>query len=260
MAVPGNLRRSSLAALLAILPVAVGWAQSPAARSSPPRFEVASVKINVSGDSGGSMRTTPGGRFEAISSTMQALIRYAYNVRDFQIEAAPRWFESARYDVVAKAPGKAFTPEFRAMLQRLLAERFALKIEHATKELSVYALSAEKKGARMKENSDGDTTVMSQRGEIIGHRISLAMLANQLSAVLGRPVIDKTGLKARYDVTLRWFPQDQYLPAEGTVPPEAKGPSIFAAVKDQLGLRLEAAKGPVEVLVIGSANKTPLEN
>lgn len=213
------------------------------------QFEVASVKVNDSGGSGGSMRTTPGGRLEATNSTMQALIRYAYNVKDYQVAGAPGWFDAARYDVSAKAPGKATTPEIRVMVQKLLAERFALVVHRETKEVPVYELVPGKQGARVKENLEGDTSVASGAGQIRGRKMTMTMLANQLAAALGRPVINQTGLPATYDVDLHWSPE--------TDPDQ---PSIFAAVQEQLGLRLETAKGPLEMLVIDSANRVPVAN
>jgi uncharacterized protein (TIGR03435 family) len=260
MPLPWNCWRKLLPILITMFPPTVGRAQSLAAGSATPAFEVASVKVNVSGDSGGSIRTFPGGRFDAVNSTMQALMRYAYDVRDFQIEAAPRWFDLARYDVVAKAPRNASTPEFRAMVQRLLAERFALLLHRDTRELPVYALVIGKHGVRMKKNTEGDTTISSGAGEIRGQKITVAMLVNQLSAALGRPAINKTDLTGTYDVTLRWSPQVQYSLTDGNASPESGGSSIFAAVQEQLGLQLKTDKGPVEVLVIDSANKLPLEN
>ena len=215
-------------------------------------FEVASVKINESGDPGGSMRTTPGGRLEAVNSTLQAMARYAYNVRDYQIESAPQWFDSARFDVAAKAPGSATTPEFRAMMQKLLEERFALVLHRETRQLPVHILTIAKSGVRMTERSPGDSSVASGSGEIRGQRITMTMLANQLAAALGRPVQDRTGLTGKYDVTLQWAPDSS---AETDT-----RPSIFAAVQEQLGLRLDTGKGPVEVLVIDSASRTPRGN
>jgi uncharacterized protein (TIGR03435 family) len=228
---------------IVIAAVAIGGVQAQT------QFEVASVKVNDSGGPGGSMRTTPGGRLEATNSNMRALIRYAYNVKDFQVEGAPRWFDAARYDVSAKAPAKATTPEIRVMVQKLLAERFALVIHRETKEIPVYDLARGKQGARVKENLEGDTAVASGSGEIRGTKMTMTMLANQLATALGRPVINKTGLQATYDVDLHWSPEG-----------DPDQPSIFAAVQEQLGLRLEAAKGPVEVLVIDSVNRVPVAN
>ena len=129
-------------------------------------FEIASVKVNGSGDPGGSMRTTPGGRFKATNTTMRTLLRYAYNVRDFQIAAAPVWFDSLRYDIVAKAPGSASIAEFRAMVQKLLTDRFDLVLRREMKAAPAYALKAGKRGPNMKSNAEGDTSVVSGQTEI----------------------------------------------------------------------------------------------
>jgi uncharacterized protein (TIGR03435 family) len=214
-------------------------------------FEAASVKRNASGDAGGAMRTEPGGRFVCTNSTLRALLRYAWNVRDFQIAGAPEWFEADRYDVTATANRSVAIAEVRLMVQHLLAERFGLTTHREKREMPVYALVVGSRGVRMKENAEGDTTVATAPGQIEAHKLNLNMLANQLAGLLGQAVVNRTELKGTYDVKLQWSPD---------ATPDPSGPSIFAAVQEQLGLKLESQKGPVEVLVVDSVKRTPVEN
>jgi uncharacterized protein (TIGR03435 family) len=213
-------------------------------------FEAASLKINASGDPGGAIRTEPGGRFVCTNSTLRAILRYSWNVRDFQIVNAPAWFDADRYDITATANTKAAIAEVRLMVQDLLKERFGLATHRDKRDLPIYALVVGSKGIRMKENLEGDTTVATAPGQIEAHKLNLNMLANQLAGLIGHSVVNKTELKGTYDVKLHW----------STDPTDPNEPSIFAAVQEQLGLKLDSQKGSVEVLVVDSAKRTPSEN
>jgi uncharacterized protein (TIGR03435 family) len=213
-------------------------------------FEAASLKLNASGDPGGAIRTEPGGRFVCTNSTMRAILRYAWNVRDFQIVGAPAWFEVDRYDITATGNAKVTIAEVRLMVQALLAERFALVTHRDKRDLPIYALVVGSKGVRMKENLEGDTTVATAPGQIEAHKVNMNMLANQLAGLIGQSVVNKTELKGTYDVKLHW----------ATEAGDPNEPSIFAAVQEQLGLKLDSQKGPVDVLVVDSAKRTPAEN
>ena len=148
--------------------------------SAQDRFEVATVKPNLSGGPGGSMRSYPGGRFEAVNSTAQSLIRYAFNVKDFQIAGAPGWLNDARWDVTAKATGLATTPQFRVMVQNLLADQFGLVVHRETREGPVYVLTVAKGGPKLKKSKEDSTTVASGASEIVAHKLTLVMLAGQI--------------------------------------------------------------------------------
>jgi uncharacterized protein (TIGR03435 family) len=231
-----------------LLPLIAGAQQTASVE-----FEAASIKANHSGAPGGSMRSTPGGRLDIVNTTLQTLIRYAYSVKDFQIGGAPSWLELDRFDINATAGGPATTPQLKSMLQTLLEQRFHLKLRHETRELPVFVLSIAKRGTKLKESSDADTTVSSGMGELTMHKATLSMLVNQLGGQLDRPVLDETGLSGKYDIALVWSPQQQ--PTSDS--DAADGVSLSTALQEQLGLKLESRKGHTEVLAIEEVRRTP---
>jgi uncharacterized protein (TIGR03435 family) len=205
---------------------------------------------------------------------LKLLMTVAYDVRDFQIVGGPGWLATDRFDIVAKAEGvpDQLTPEqFRPMLVALIEDRFQLKIHRETKEMPVYALVVAKNGTKLKANAgEPGPRLRMGRGQLNGTKVPLKMLVQQLAQQLGRPVVDKTGLTGDYDFTLTWTPQPGEGGAmfagpggpggpEGPPPSDPDGPSIFAAIQEQLGLKLESDKGPVEILVLDQVEK-PTEN
>jgi uncharacterized protein (TIGR03435 family) len=271
-------------------------AQSPQTTGAPlPSFEVASIKPNRSGDNHFFISFQPG-RFTATGATTRFLIEDAYNVKDFQVSGGPSWINSERYDIDAKEedslveelqklPPDQRAEQIRLRVQSLLADRFKLTLHRETKELPVYALVIAKNGPKLQEAKSGDTypkgmkgldgrahagMMRMGRGQLTGQAIPLASLVHMLSQQLGRTVLDKTGLKGNYDFALQWTP-DQSQPAmlmgpeggkpgtDNAPPPESSGPSLFTAIQEQLGLKLESQKGPVEILVIDHVEK-PSEN
>jgi len=266
-------------------------AQSQPASSAPlPSFEVASVKPNHSGSNNVSISLPPSGRFVATNIPLRMLIRMAYKVQNFQITGGPGWINSDKFDIEAKPESSpavdirkltrdqfdAFQEQQRLRVQALLADRFELKLHRDTKELPVYALVVAKSGSKLHEVAPGSTTPNPQgrmqmmRGELTGHEVKLSFLTSVLSNELGRTVIDKTGLNGAYDFTLKWTPDESQGrmfkgPGPGpespdsAPPPESSGPSIFTAIQEQLGLKLESTKGPVEILVIDQVER-PTEN
>jgi uncharacterized protein (TIGR03435 family) len=252
--------------LLRIVPVLTlafaAWAQQA--------FEVATIKPNSTGDRRIMIRMAPGGRFTATGVTLRQLIAQAYNVRDFQITGGPGWVSGERYDINAKGPEgmpDRVPPEVvRPMLRALIEERFQLKTHQESKEMPVYALVAGKGGPKMTPaaaESQGPMMRMG-RGQLSGKKIPMVMLAQQLAMQLGRNVVDKTGLKGDFDFTLEWTPEPGQGP--GGPPPgeplpaaDSSGPTIFTAVQEQLGLKLDSDKGPVDIIVIDSVAK-PSEN
>jgi uncharacterized protein (TIGR03435 family) len=157
------------------------------------------------------------------------------------------------------------------MLVALIEDRFQLKIHRETKEMPVYALVVAKNGTKLKANAgEPGPRLRMGRGQLNGTKVPLKMLVQQLAQQLGRPVVDKTGLTGDYDFTLTWTPQPGEGGAmfagpggpggpEGPPPSDPDGPSIFAAIQEQLGLKLESDKGPVEILVLDQVEK-PTEN
>ena len=261
-------------------------------------FEVASIKPNHSGDRRFFVSWQPG-RFNANGMTLKFLITMAYDVKEFQVSGGPGWVNSDRYDIDAKEPDSIAQeleklpdeqrePLADSMLQSLLADRFQLKLTRGTKDMPAYALVVAKNGAKLQAAKPIDTQpdapsgpgghphgpmMRMGRGELTGQGIALSFLASMLSRQLGRAVLDQTGLKGNYDFTLKWTPeQGQGMmmggpaggpgggpPPDGAPAPDASGPSIFTALQEQLGLRLEATKAPAEVLVIDHVEK-PSEN
>jgi len=283
--------RTRLRHIAAVAAAVMGgvYAQS----TKPPlTFEVASIKPNATDDHRVSIQIQPGGGLRATGVSLKFLITFAYDVREFQVSGGPGWMDSDRYDIMAKSEGSADSDssqtEFRKMseeqrktaleqlrekMKALLADRFDLKIHNETKEESVYALVVGKNGSKLKpsdsKNGPGPRLRFG-RGELSGQGVSMEMLTKTLANPLGRPVIDKTGLTGNFDFTLQWTPEPGQgggpfgggAPppgAEGPPPSDSNSPSIFTAVQEQLGLKLESQKGPVDMLVIDQVKK-PSEN
>jgi uncharacterized protein (TIGR03435 family) len=263
-------------------------AQTPAAR---PQFEVASVKPNTSGTMMVRIMAPPnGGRLTVTNASLKMLITYAYKVRNFELSGGAGWMNSERYDVAAKAADDSHGEgQLQLMTQTLLEDRFQLKVHRETKEVPVYALLPGKSGLKLPEAKEGNCVKPGPdlpppgRGPgqlpptpcggffmgpntLVGGKISMKQFADGLSNILGRPVLDKTGFTGTFDVKLEFSPEGTAfaggLPGiPGGLPPvfDTSGPSIFTAVQDQLGLKLESQKGPGEVLIIDHAEK-PSEN
>jgi len=217
-----------------------------------PAFEVASIKVNHSGGRGGHMDLSRPGTLEATNSTLQACIRWAYDVQDFQIIGAPGWLDGDRYDIFAKAPtANTSVQEKKRMLQALLVVRLGLQVHREKKKLPTYLLFVGKGGPKLQATTVDFSSASSGSGSIRDRGATAALLAAQLSSVLGQIVIDKTALTEKYDFKLEWEPD---LDAQS-----APGPSLFSALQE-LGLKLESAKGDVEVLVIDHIERVPTEN
>lgn len=227
-----------------------------------PSFEVATVKAN--NRLGPSGLNKAGSRFVATALPLRPLILEAYRVRNFQILGGPNWINDDQWDIEAKAaPDVTLTwtesenpylaGPLALMIQSLIEDRFQLKFHREAKQLPVYELTVARGGPKLKLSADQTTTRVSETKlgrdyvEVPGQpfRNFVYFLGRQLD----RPLIDKTGLQGLYDVTLRWTPE----PAESNRTSDF--PTLFTAVQEQLGLKLESGKGPVEVLVIDSVEK-----
>jgi uncharacterized protein (TIGR03435 family) len=228
-------------------------------------FEVASIKlIDPSESAGGRLELLPGGRFVATSLPLRTIILRAYDVKDYQLLGAPDWLVKDRFAIQAKAPeGSVSDAQMWLMVRRLLEDRFQLKMHRETKELPVYVLVVGKSGPKIQAAKDslvqGGLGV--GRGSITARSTTLANVAIALSRLLGRPVVDETQLSGNYEFKLHYDQSSVGLPFSGprqesdATAPDATEPSIFTAVQEQLGLRLESTKGPVEVLVIDHVEK-----
>jgi uncharacterized protein (TIGR03435 family) len=286
---------TKLTALLC-LSLAFGFG-APGQTGKSPVFEVASIKPIKSIPQGMYFRIQPGGRFSANAITGKFLLQQAYGVKDSQVVGAPSWLDSERFDIDAKPDeetGAAFdklSPDERRqqlmlMLQSLLADRFKLSLTHETKDLPVYALVAAKNGPKLHESTYKPPEnspdmprapgvggaaqagmMMNGRGQLTSTYGDMNMLADVLSRFVGRPVINKTGLTGKYDFTLKWTPEEGQGPVmpgarpagDEAPPPDASGASIFTAIQEQLGLKLEPQKAPMDVLVIQHVER-PSEN
>jgi uncharacterized protein (TIGR03435 family) len=243
-------------------------AQVQAAGANPPAFEVASVKPNKSGTGRFSILRAPGGGFTATNATLKMLIRAAYGIQDHQLVGGPSWLDSERYDIVAKAPpGTPDRGELGPMLRTLLADRFKVQIHRETRQMPVYALVLDRNGPKFKEVKrearDGDGDFHKGRGHLTGQSVPISDLAEILSGEIGFSVLERTGLSGLYDLKLEWTPDrsqtrgpgDNIEGRELTPAPDPLGPSLFTALQEQLGLKLEKQTGPVEILVIDHAER-----
>ena len=254
-----------------------------------PAFDVVSIKPNKS--DGGMIRVMykPDG-YSATNISLKMLIMGAYGLKEDQLSGLPSWADSARYDIDAKVAGpdvaelqKLKNDQRRILLLPLLADRFKLTVHDETKILPIYELVLAKNGSKLKEATPGDTYangvkgpdgvgragLMTMRpGQLTAQAVPMTSLVNMLSQQLHRTVVDKTGLTGKYDISLQWTQDDGSNPMfKGTdgsqqraePPPDASGPSIFTAVQEQLGLRLQSSKGPVQVVVIDHI-EMPSEN
>jgi uncharacterized protein (TIGR03435 family) len=237
---------------------------SPQDPATPlPAFEVASVRLTQHGRgpdgwSRSSVSSPSPGNFSATNASYAECIRWAYQVKDYQV-LGPEWLPSdeASYDIVAKAPPDTPPAQIRLMVQRLLAERLKLALHRETRTLPIYELVVAKNGPNLsksglqKSGADGHQGTSSRGGHVTATHVSMAELAYQISRWTHRPVFDKTGIKGEFDFTLDYSTDDR---------DTSSAPSLFTALQQQLGLKLEASKGPVEVLLIDHAERIPTEN
>ena len=219
-------------------------------------FDVASIKLNISGAGGGYPELAPGSRrFTATNQLMVELIMSAYDVPPLQISGIPSAFSQERYDVYATCEHPITKEQLPHLLQQLLAERFRLSIHRESKEQTVYALVPEKAGPRLRETShEGSKPSLRQSGySFTFTNADMAKLVGVLSQLTARKVVDRTGLRGQYDFTLSCAPDRGGAGREGSdISTAADGfpDSVFTALREQLGLNLEAQKGQVEFIVV----------
>jgi len=238
--------------------------------AKPPAYDVVSIKPTDPQAHAWWHRLTADGL--SMNVTLKSLIFIAYSIQtDNQISGLPEWAATTQFDVEAKmdadtaaALAKLHRDEQdyqrQAMLQALLADRFGLTVHHETRELPVYALAIAKGGSKLQETSaDERTGVSFGRGQFTGHGISIGSLLVVLSGMLGKPVVDKTGLTGTYDAKLQWAPDDAAGPSQTSGTPPDSGPSIFTALQEQLGLKLEPSKEPMDTIVVDHLGR-PSEN
>jgi uncharacterized protein (TIGR03435 family) len=222
------------------------------AQISTPTFEVATIRATgPSSDGHTHVNYPPGDRFSATNITLLALMEWAYNMPEKQILDGPPWLASTRFDFQAKAYTdqiKGLTSEQdrdlkRRMVQALLADRFHLTVHRETRTLPAYDLILAKGGSKLQLTKSNGKSIGTGRTHFNGEGLSMILIAEELSRITGRVVVDKTNLSDRYDLKLQWTPDD--VPAT-----DNSGPFLFTAVQEQLGLKLEPAKEASPVLVI----------
>jgi uncharacterized protein (TIGR03435 family) len=256
-------------------------AQAPTAAA----FEVASVKLNKSADTRQFIQRQPGGRVTVTNMPLRGLITFAYQLASFQLIGGPSWIANDRFDMVAKLEGN---PEFPApgagpdqlAFRTLMADRFKLQVHRETREMDIYALVMAKPGipGPALKPSQTDCAAVIKAGpraggppplpssgivpcSIIGNPgmirfggFPVSQLTTMLGGLSGRMVVDRTELKGNWEFELRFAAEQRGQPPPGANAPPADpdAPSIFTALQEQLGLKLESTKGPVEVVVIDS--------
>jgi len=223
-------------------------------------FEVATIKSAPPQSEGWTQTQmssdTDSGKLAYSNVNLKEVIGRAYQVQRYQING-PDWLETERFDVIAKFPPHSAAEQVPLMLQALLADRFKLTVHRETKELPVYALTVAKNGPKFKttETASGITSNSNRTQWHVVATVSMEGFAEFLTSEAGRPVLDKTGLSGSYKMTLDWAPDNA--PAGNDA---ATLPSLFTALQEQLGLKLESTKGSVETLVVDHAERTPSEN
>jgi uncharacterized protein (TIGR03435 family) len=280
--------RTHILTVVLFTAAAAARAQLPA--SDGPAFEVATVRENKSADTRSRIEVLPSGQFNAINMTLRQIVSIVYPTdggrfrHADQLVGGPGWFDSSRFDIIAKTDARggdsnkpAFTASaadreaverVRLMMKGLLAERFKLRVHQEIRQLPIYELVALKQTGELgpditraatdcveewKKQGKPDARNLAcgslQRtgpGRVIGHAVEIGPLVANLHDWAGRSVVDRTGLTGRFDFTLNWAP-------DGATDSDA--PSIFTALQEQLGFKLEPARGPVDVLVVDSAER-----
>jgi uncharacterized protein (TIGR03435 family) len=228
------------------------------AQSSLPAFEVVSVRTIPQDTRTWALRQVNPARYLSLSNVNQ-LITWAWSLKNYQVQGAPGWIFRDRFEIQATTGRPASSDEERLMVQRLLAERFGMKVHRESREIPVYALVVGKNGPKLETaktvDEPGHRGININPGVMTAREATMADLADVLTTNLDRSVLDRTNLKGRYDFTLTWDPPP--VPANGPSWSPV-GPSLFTPIRE-LGLRLDPQKAPVEMLVIDSIER-PADN
>jgi len=237
-----------IAMLCGVVILAAG--QTP---SNRPAFEVASIKLSKMNEGTDSDATT--GRLR-MQGTLKALIWIANEVSADRIIGGPSWIDQDHYDIDAKADGPADAPLLHQMLQTLLADRFQLQVHREARTVSGYSLVVAKGGLKMKQVEPGQSHgTRGGRDNLTAENIQLSRLAARLTTIVGAPVVDETGNTGYFDFTLKWAP-DRTTASPDTA--RESDPSIFTALQEQLGLKLERGKVSIEMIVVDHAARPTL--
>ncbi|HWW96147.1 MAG TPA: TIGR03435 family protein [Edaphobacter sp.] len=259
------IRQIAVAALIISASGVLGQSTTP--RPKFDSFEVATIKpVDPDAKAGRYIIMQGNNRFVEKAYTLKLLIAAAYDLNPRTISGGPGWIESDHYDILAVTPGEVRPShdEQMSMLRNLLADRFKLTFHREQKVFSIYELTVAKSGPKLKPSTAAPddpsaliSTVYPQRIVMPARNATMSDLARLMQrAILDRPVVDKTGLSGRYDFDLEWAPDETQFGGEVPVAPaDAPSPPLFSAMQQQLGLRLEATRGPVAALVVDKAER-----
>ena len=254
-----------------------------------PTFDVVSIRPNNALDRSGMISSPAAGQFHISNLPARAIVNYAYDLRDLELVDAPEWTRTERFDLAATYAGNAprTSDEVHRMLQAALADRFQLRVHRETRELPIYRLTKAREDGRLGpqlQSSDVDCAqwladkkpqfigtppigptgarpaclMVAQRAFIVAGTKPLPQLALALESIVGRRVVDATGLPGNFDLVLQWTPTPG-LDGTSTAASSDDTLSVFTALQEQLGLKLEPARGPVDVLVVDHIER-PTEN
>lgn len=259
----------TLLPLIILIPLATAQTQPPKLMSpdANPSFEAATIKLNNSGTIGISNRVN-GRTFTTRNTTLMYLIAFAYRLNPNQVIGGPAWLDKDTYDVDAVQDGEGFPSDkqWRAMLQKLLADRLKLTFHHDQRELSVYVLSAAKTGPRNLNQSQNTNPLPGFGFEpkpggvtVLSHNATISEFANMIlqGELLDRPVLDQTGILGKFDFQFTFLPDESMF--HGHPPPtpasDNSAPSLFTAIQEQLGLKLDNTKAPADVIILDHIEK-----
>jgi uncharacterized protein (TIGR03435 family) len=238
------------------------WLLIVSALHAQPAFEVASIKPNTSGERWESVSPITGGKLTAKNVTVGWLVKTAYRVEPFQIAGLPAWANSERFDVLARAADGNATPEqIRQMIQTLLADRFQAAMHRENREQPIFSLVTAKNGPKLtkaKHDTCAESTMqnpcggfrIANRSHMWGDVVTVKQFAAELTYMMGRMVVDKTGIAGLYYIDVSWTPE-HFGPEPGTdVKPDEANGTLFTSVQEQLGLKLQSEKAAVETIVV----------
>jgi uncharacterized protein (TIGR03435 family) len=229
------------------------------AKDANPDWEVATVKPSDPNDNGHQHIRLRGRHVMLLDHTVEDILLIGYGVQKSQLAGEPDWVKTEQWDVdgVPDVEGEPNMRQLQEMMQKILVERFGLKLHREQREMPVFALTVAKGGAKMTANASDPNGWMDQQNSAANGRdvenlknTSMADLAQILQFRVDRPVVDQTGLKGRFDFKLQWTTDEAKAPTDGSAPP-----GLFTAIQEQIGLKLEPVKAPAEVLVVDAVER-----
>ena len=253
--------RSRMAVAVMLLVASCAYAQKPMPKDAEPRFEVTTVKATPPEQRNQSFGTQ-GSHIRLVRQTVLSMIMFAYGIHSKQVADAPEWVSTNCFDVdgIPDVAGEPSLPQFQRLVKQLLVERFGLQVHPSQRDLSYYALRVASSGVKIAKSTSPEDTGPDQTGNggpkgqtMRFTNNSMAEFALGMQYFADRPVVNETGLSGRYDFTLQWMPDTM------KVPENDSAPTLFTAIREQLGLELKAAKGPADVMVVTAVTK-PGEN